>query len=277
MMFSKHLAGLPLPQAAAAVKQIGIRAIDLTVRPGGHIDPLQVEDQLPAAVQLLATHGVGVGMISTDITDAHDPVAQRVLQVAAHLGIHFYKLGYFRYGGFGTLARQRREISARLQALAALNLELGLHAGFHNHSDDFFGASPWDIAAVVADTDPRAIGVYFDPAHATIEGASHGWLMAMDHLQDRITMLAVKDFRWVDGKHRYAGTRRHSTEFCPLALGDTQWPSVLKILRRIGFNGPISFHGEYQGPHSFADLTTLQVVEQTAADLAVFQAWIAQL
>jgi sugar phosphate isomerase/epimerase len=114
---------------------------------------------------------------------------------------------------------------------------------------------------------------YLDPAHALIEGGGSAWRMGMDLLDDRIGMLAVKDFRWVDGKHRYGGGRRHSVEFCPLEQGNTPWPEVLGILREIGFDGPVSFHSEYQGPHSYDDLGWREVIAQAARDIAVFRAW----
>jgi sugar phosphate isomerase/epimerase len=167
-------------------------------------------------------------------------------------------------------------VSARLKELAALNRELGIHGGFHNHSNNTFGASLWDVHHVLADTDPKALGLYFDPAHATIEGGAKGWLMGMDLLADRITMLAVKDFRWVNGHHRHVVGRGQSIELCPLAEGNTDWPEVLTHLKQIGFDGPVSFHGEYQGPHSFADLTSEQVLEQTARDVDCFRGWMSR-
>ena len=87
-------------------------------------------------------------------------------------------------------------------------------------------------------------------------------------------MLAVKDFRWIDGKTRYAGGRKHSAEFCPIADGNTPWPEALKLLKSAGFDGPISLHSEYQGPHSFADLNTEQVLEQTGRDYQLFAQWL---
>ncbi|MDQ3815592.1 MAG: sugar phosphate isomerase/epimerase [Armatimonadota bacterium] len=275
MVFSKHLAGLPLDEVARRLVAMGIDAIDLTVRPGGHVEPERVEDELPRAAESLAAGGVRIGMMTTGITDARDPVTPKILQTAARLGISYYKLGYFMYAGFGTLKKQRAEVKARLQELAALNLEIGIHGGFHNHSDKFLGASLWDVHHVLEDIDPRALGSYLDAAHATVEGGSAGWLMGMDLLSDRITMLAVKDFRWVEGPRGYAGGRRNKTEWLPLADGNTQWPQILKYLHQIGFAGPVSLHSEYQGSHSFKDLTVDEVFEQTARDLAVFREWLA--
>lgn len=274
MMFSKHLQGIPLAEAAERVREIGITKLDLTVRPGGHIEPAVAKDALPAAAESLGRQGVEIGMITTNILDASDLHTIDILRTAASLGIRHYKLGYYRYKGFGTLRAQRSEIAAKLRDLVAVNLELGLHAGFHNHPDDFFGASVWDVDHVLTGLDPRAIGVYFDPSQATAEGGSGGWLMGLDLVQDRLTMLAVKDFIWADGKHRYAGARRHSIEVVPLAMGNTPWPAVIEILQTLDFQGPISFHAEYQGPFSWRDLSVDEVIKQTARDIKLFRKWM---
>ena len=273
MVFSKHLAGLPLDEVGRRLVAMGITAIDLTVRPGGHVEPERVEDELPRAAEILASEGVRIGMMTTGITDARDPLTPKVLRTAAGLGIGYYKLGYFTYGGFGTLKKQRAEVAAQLQDLAALNLEIGIHGGFHNHSANFLGASLWDVHHVLEGSDPRALGSYLDPAHATVEGGSGAWMMGMDLLGERITMLAVKDFRWIEGRG-YAGARRHRVQWLPLADGNTQWPQVLKYLHQIGFDGPVSMHSEYQGSSSFQDLTVDEVFAQTARDLEVFRGWM---
>ncbi len=278
MVFSKHLAGPPLPEVARRLRAIGIDAIDLTVRPKGHVEPERVEEDLPRATESLQKEGVRIGMITTGITDARDPHTPKILRTAQRLGIRHYKLGYYLYAGFGTLRRQREEVAARLRDLAALNREIGIHGGYHNHSAKHFGASLWDIDYVLDKIDGRALGLYFDPAHAVVEGGSHGWLMGMDLLQDRITMLAVKDFRWEDRRPRhYAGARRHGAVWCPLEEGNTPWPDVLKHLHQIRFDGPVSLHSEYQGSNSFADLSVDEVFEQTARDAALFKKWLAAL
>jgi hypothetical protein len=61
-----------------------------------------------------------------------------------------------------------------------------------------------------------------------------------------------------------------------LADGNTPWPQIIRILKHNNFQGPVSFHSEYQGEHSFATLDPKQVVEQTARDMSVFQQWLDQ-
>ena len=273
MVFSKHLQGPPLASTARRLRAMGIDAIDLTVRPGGHVEPERVEDDLPAAIATLAAEGVSVGMLTTGIVSASDPHTEPILRIAAEHGIRFYKLGYFMYKGFGTLRAARTEARAQVRDLAQLSAAAGICGGFHNHSDNFIGASLWDVDYVLDGTDPKSMGSYLDPAHAVIEGGSGGWEMGMDLLKERIVMVAVKDFIWTEADG-YAGGRRFHTRFCPLVDGNVPWPKVLRRLVRIGFSGPVSLHSEYQGAHSFRDLSTDEVFEQTARDAVVFNGWL---
>jgi len=273
MVFSKSFQGVPLAEMARRLRASGIDSVDLTVRPGGHVEPERVDEDLPKAIAELAAGGVRVGMLTTNILTASDPTTAKILRIAAAHGIKYYKLGYYMYEGFGTLRARRDEVRARVRDLGQLNAEIGICGGFHNHCDNFIGASLWDIDYILDGTDPKYLGSYFDPLHAVIEGGSQGWLMGMDLLKDRIMIVAVKDFFWTEGAG-YAGARRHRIRVCPLENGNVPWIDVLKNLIRIGYDGPMTLHSEYQGEHSFKDLSTDEVFKQTARDLAVVRGWM---
>jgi sugar phosphate isomerase/epimerase len=275
MVFSKHLVGPPLADIARRLRAMDIAAIDLTVRSGGHVDPEQVEDALPRAAEEMGREGLRIGQITTDITDAGHKTAAAVLGTAAALGIGFYKLGYYPYTGFGTLRQQRAEVKAKVEDIGRLSREIGIVGGFHNHSDSFIFASLWDIDHVLQDVPPDAVGLYFDPAHAAIEGGSKGWEMGMDLLKERLVMLAVKDFVWTENTG-YAGGRRFKVQWCPLESGNVRWPEVLQYFNRLSYDGPISLHSEYQGSHSWRGLTTDEVFAQTAEDRATLCAWMSE-
>jgi sugar phosphate isomerase/epimerase len=269
-VFSKHLSGLPLDETARRLRAMNIKAVDLTVRPGGHVEPERAADDLLIASAILNREGVQIAMITTAITDASAPHTSAVLRAASEAGVGYYKLGYFSYAGFGTLRQHRQEVAARFADLAALNKEIGIKGGYHNHSHNFFGANLGDIAYALENVDPQWLGLYFDAAHAVIEGGSSGWIMGLDSLRDRTIMLAVKDFFWSNDGQGYAGGRRHKVVFCPLSDGNVPWVRVLECLKEMNFDGPISLHSEYQGHHSFRDLSTDEVFEQTARDMEFF-------
>jgi len=271
MVFSKHLAGLPLEHVAQRLSAMGIGAIDLTVRSGGHVEPARVADDLPRMAQVLAEYGVEIGMITTEITDAAHAFSEPILRTACELGIGFFKLGYFGYQDFGSLRRSRDEARSKVRALAQMCSQIGIRGGFHNHSHNFIGASMGDIDFVLQGAEP-SIGLYFDAAHASIEGGSSGWEMGLDLLRERLVMLAVKDYFW--DASGYGGGRRSHARWCPLEEGNTPWPQVLERLARLGFAGPASLHGEYQGAHSFRDLSAEEVLDQTAHDAQTLRAWM---
>src|SRR5438067_1893499 len=125
MVFSKHLAGPPLEESARRLAEFGVAAIDLTVRPKGHVDPSRAPDELPALAERLHQQGSRVGMLTTSITDATDSTTRPILATAAKLGIRHVKLGYWDYAGFGTLAKLRAEVRAKVKDIAAICAELG--------------------------------------------------------------------------------------------------------------------------------------------------------
>src|SRR6266545_5000858 len=49
-LFSKHLPSMDWARMAQAVKKLGFGGIDLTVRPGGHVQPERAPEDLPKAV-----------------------------------------------------------------------------------------------------------------------------------------------------------------------------------------------------------------------------------
>ena len=64
-VFSKHLQWLPFADVGPVIAESGFRAVDLTVRPDGHVLPERVEDDLPRAVEALRKSGLTVPLITT--------------------------------------------------------------------------------------------------------------------------------------------------------------------------------------------------------------------
>ncbi|MBN1261026.1 MAG: sugar phosphate isomerase/epimerase [Anaerolineae bacterium] len=275
MVFGEFFQDIPLTEFAARVRAMGLTAVDLSVRADGNIRPERVETDLPHAAQTLAEAGVSIVKITTDICDAGQPLAQRVLLTARALGIRYYQTGSWIYRDFGSLRALRAEARARLRDLADLNADLELTGLIQNHSCEQLGANLADLDFVLQDIDPAYLGIYYDPAHAAIEGGGLGWLMALDLVAERIAALGVKDFRWVPGNHRHCGGQRlQSAEFCALGAGNTPWLEILLLLRRMRFTGPVVFFGEYRDENCFDMLGASAALDQTACDVQIFRRWL---
>jgi hypothetical protein len=97
--------GLLIGQKAA---ELGYRAVNLTVRNTGHVDPnlADVARNLPLMLRGIRTTGVLCDFITTDIVDTSTAVgsyngmpvyAKDILRVAHDNGVRIYRWGGFRY------------------------------------------------------------------------------------------------------------------------------------------------------------------------------------
>src|SRR5207244_968642 len=121
--FSKHLPGMDAPRLGRALKTLGFGGVDLTVRPGGHIDPKRVAQDLPPFVADIRKEGLTVPMITTEIMSDADPVARPTLETAKALGIPYFKPGYYRYA-FVDARKERDAAAAQIRGVAALSAGL---------------------------------------------------------------------------------------------------------------------------------------------------------
>ena len=239
-LFSKHLPKLNYTELAHTVKQMGFDGIDLTVRPGGHVLPERAAEDLPRAVETIRGQGLAVSMITTGLVSASDPAARPTLATAGRLGVPLFKLGYWQYSTGVSIESRMAEVRRDVAALVAMGKEHGVAAGYHNHSGNYVGAAVWDIRSIIGDMDPKWIGYYFDPCHATAEGGEGGWQISLRMALARIKMVAIKDFFW----EKRAG--KWEMRMCPLGEGMVHWPQFFSELQASRFAGPISMHVEYE-------------------------------
>ena len=239
-LFSKHLPRLNYEELARTVKQIGFDGVDLTVRPAGHVLPDRAAEDLPRALDAIRAQGLSVPMITTGLITAADPAARPTLSTAARSGVGLFKLGYWQYRAGDNIETRIAEVRNDAAGLVALGKEYGIAAGFHNHSGEYVGEAVWDARAIIGDMDPRWIGYYFDPCHATAEGGLGGWSVALRMVQPRLKMVALKDFYWEKAGGKW------NMKMCPLGEGMVDWTRVFSMLAAARFTGPVSLHVEYE-------------------------------
>ena len=239
-LFSKPLPFLGYPELAKALRELGIPGVDLTTRLRGHVLPQRVTEDLPRASKDLKNEGIEISMITTGLTSINDAAARPTLYTAAKLGVEYFKLGYYRYGDISRLEEKLDDVKREVEGLAGVAQHAKIQGGFHNHSGPYVGSAMWDHWWLMRDTDPRWMGFYFDPCHATIEGGYSGWEIGFQRVASRLKMVATKDFYWE--KHDGRWHRR----VCPLGEGMVNYPEFFKLLAASGFSGPISLHIEYE-------------------------------
>ncbi len=268
--FTKSFQDWPIPKVCRAFQSIGLDGLDLTVRPRGHIDPKDVAEQLPKAVEAAKQANVSIPMITTAITEA-DKQAAVLFETAGRLGIRCAKLGYFRYTQFGTIRRQMDEVRRRLKGIVRLAAQFGVKPCVHVHSGPYLPSHGTLLYELIRDFEPDQIGAYVDMLHMVLEGGRDGWRQGLDLLAPWLTLCAVKNFDWKKLERDRFGQQRWTTEVVPVADGISPIPDFVQALKKLGFQGVYSLHSEYKGRHSFRDLSTEECLKQTQQDLAFFR------
>lgn len=239
VMFSKHLADLAWGDLGKAVREAGFDGVDLTVRPGGHVLPERVTDDLPKAVQAIRENGSRVAMLTTGLTKPGDAAARATFAAARAADVRLLKAGYYKYA-FKDVPRELAAVIADFRGLVEQAAEAGVLLAYHNHSG-YVGAPVWDILRMIDGLPPTATGVYFDVRHATVEGGDAGWRVATHMVAPHLRMLAAKDFYWDKGRDG-----RWRIVDCPIGEGMVNWPLFATELHRAKFSGPVSLHVEYE-------------------------------
>lgn len=261
--FSKPFTNLSFDQTADLVAEVGWDGIECPVRAGNstHIRPERVAEDLPRMVEALRARGKEVAIVTTSVVKP-DAAGEKVLRTAAALGIRRVRLGFLNYPKDVHPARRVAEFRDMLRDTEALARELGIQAGYQNHSGaGMVGAPVWDLWEAMKDLDARHLGVCFDIGHATIEGGL-SWPLQARLMADRFVAVFCKDFFWERSR---PGQR---LRWCPWGEGAVD-RSFIAWLRTTGFQGPLCQHHEYelgQGP---------EMVAHFKRDLAALRSWLA--
>lgn len=242
-IFSKHLHWLDYQGMAKVIAELGFDGADLTVRPGGHVLPENVETDLPKAVEVLAKEGKKVYMITTSVIDADDPLSEKVLKTASSLGIKHYRTGYLFYNEKNEVRSDVAKFTQQLTRLAALNAKYSISGEYQNHSGNYgqgisFGAPIWDLATALETINSPWLGSQYDVYHATVEGANV-WTVGLSLIRQHIRSSDIKDFKWMeaDGKVRSVTV--------PLGEGMVDFKKYFALLKEYKVNVPLSMHFEY--------------------------------
>ncbi|MBE0542044.1 MAG: sugar phosphate isomerase/epimerase [Verrucomicrobia bacterium] len=234
--FEKPLQFLSYDETADFIAELGYQGIEATVRPGGHVLPERVEDDLPKLVEALKKRGLEITILTSGVNSVKQPHTEKVLRTAAKLGIQRYRMLWWRYDLKQPIWPQMEALRPVLKDLVALNRDAGISGLYQNHAGaNMVGASLWDIYSLIKDYDPKDIGLAYDIRHAQVEAAL-AWPAQLQLVQSHVTAVCVKDYDWVKGRVRTV----------PLGAGRVD-KKVMAQLRASGFAGPLSVHVEYDG------------------------------
>jgi sugar phosphate isomerase/epimerase len=258
IMFTKHLIGKSIGEIIGILRDVGVEGADLCVRPGYPVNPENAHSALPAAARDFEREGLSIPLVTapTDFTDPGISYAERLYGACAESGVGLLKIGYWRVeedGYWATLDRVRR----KLDGFSRLSERFGVKTCIHIHSGGNMGLNASSAMDMVCGFDPRYLGIFADTGHLSISGEPIG--MALEMTKEYLSAIAFKDL--VRERILRDGRRGWQVRVVPIGEGYVEWPEVLKAMRKVGFDGPISFHSEYSGypVETVVDMTRIDV------------------
>ena len=232
--FEKPLLFLSYDETADFMAELGFDGIEAAVRPGGHVLPERVEEDLPKFVEALKKRGLEITILTSGINSVEQPHTEKVLRTAAKLGIQRYRMLWYRYDLKKNIVGQLEAFRTGLKDLVTLNREIGISGLYQNHAGaEMLGASLWDIYDLVKGHAPKDIGIAYDTRHAQVE-AGQSWTTQFQLIKSHVTSVFVKDFIW----------EKNKVVSVPLGAGRVD-KKIMNLVKEANFTGPISLHVEY--------------------------------
>lgn len=142
-LFSKSLDAYNFNFMCECTAKSGIGGFDLTVRPGGKVEPADVESKLPALIDEARKYNLAIDMMVTGIVAASDPLTDRVLKTASSLGITHYRLGYLEFDYKTGIWESLQKHKESLRPVVELNRKYKIHGDYQNHAGTRVGGPVW--------------------------------------------------------------------------------------------------------------------------------------
>jgi sugar phosphate isomerase/epimerase len=237
--FSQNLSEIEYPELGDIVKQMGFDGVDLTIRPGGHVEPRLANVDLVRAFEVMNGNGLSIPVVTTALTTVNDRTAVPVIALAGMSGATMFRPGYWSYNNTPNVMMRVAEAQRDFAGLITVGRQYTCAGAFHNGPAGTVGSAVWDVQRVIEPLDPAWAGFYFDICNATAEGAAGGWEVAMRLAMPRTKAISIQDFVWEKKNGRWQVTK------CPLGQGVVDWGKFFPMLAQANFTGPITIEVAY--------------------------------
>ncbi|MGD1002666.1 MAG: sugar phosphate isomerase/epimerase family protein [Candidatus Brocadiia bacterium] len=270
ILFSKMFKDKSPDELTALAAESGVEGFDLCVRPGYPVNPENAAQALSEMVRTMQRAGLAIPMVTGnfDLLSPDHPTAEPILAAMDKADVRLIKLGYFAFDPIKQdYWKEVDRIRRLFEGWQALGRRYGVRICYHTHSVRCMGLNCAALAHLIHGFDPQYIGAYIDPGHMAIEGEEFRTGLAM--VRSQLSIVALKDVSLTRKPKNDHGSC--VAEFVPGGEGLVDWTTVLDELVRIGYDGPLSVHCEFQvAPEAFME-TMRRDVRFFKAQLAAAQ------
>ena len=242
-IYSQILKQVAYDELGLILRDTGVDGVNLTVFPGGHVDPANASLDMFRSVEAITGVGLDVPIISTQYLNLNDASIRNVLGVCSEMGVPLFRSGSWHYAAAPDLDGRLAEVQRDFFSLANIARAAKMTVVMQNLTGDFVGAPVWDMHLILRGIDPQAAGWDFDIGNATAVGGTGEWQMALRLAMPRLKAVTVRDFYWSKDGGAWKLTP------CPLGDGMVDFAGFFAALARQHFIGPVTIEMGYQPPN----------------------------
>jgi L-ribulose-5-phosphate 3-epimerase len=247
-VYSQILRQVAYDELGLILRDTGVDGVNLTVFPGGHVNPANAGLEMFRSVEAITGVGLDVPIISTQYVNLNDTSIRNVLGVCSEMGVPLFRSGSWNYGNAPDLDTRLAEVQRDIFGLANIARAAKMTVVFQNLAGDAVGASIWDWHMILRGLDVATAGLDFDIGNATVSAGAGGPQVALRLAAPRIKAVTVRDFYW----SKEGGAWKLTP--CPLGEGMVDFAGFFSTLARAHFVGPVTIQMDYQPPNVTAAL-----------------------
>lgn len=237
----------PVAEAFAQAKSAGFEAVEVCLSETGDVSLASSDADLERVKQAAEDKGIEIASVACglywqwSLTSSNPAtrarameISRKLLSTAAALGTDavlvvpgavdvFFDPSAEVVSYAEACKRSTEAIGALLPDAESAEVVIGVENVWNK-----FLLSPMEIEAFVDQFKSPWVGAYFDVGNCMFIGYPADWIRV---LGKRIKRVHFKDFR------RDVGT---AGGFVDLLAGDVEWPDVIKALKEVGYDGPVT-------------------------------------
>ena len=258
---------------ARAAREMAYGAVCVTVGPAPAHAPLADGENLKSYLAAIRSAGLSVDTIELNVAPDGEAF-DRFLPACQPCGIKQFIFGPFPYAPEQPFAEQRARYKAQLASLAKKAASHDVRALYRNRAGRYLGADLFDVVNLLADMDPKGIGLCYDTGQGALAGGNGSWAAALEGARGQIGAVLCTDATLhfqldTDEGGAFAGTpkdleinrgaRNTPPAFgggggrtnpwiapsVPLGTGLVDLPGLAAALKGLGFHGPFVIQSDY--------------------------------
>ena len=227
------LSNMSLDEALELCQEAGYEAIELVFRDGSDPDVNMSESEIREVGERCAAAGIEISSVIASYRDRGNMLSPnaaerengsrsvaRALEIAGILNAGCILLHPGQLTPEGTYEDAWNNLRDALQTLAPVAEKHQVAIGVENVWNKFL-LSPKEMREFVDEVGSEWVGTYLDTANMMAYGFPEQWVRSLRH---RIKRVHFKDFK------------RREHRFVNLLDGDTDWPTLMKEFRAIGYD-----------------------------------------